>query len=90
MFKRWWFFLRIAVELSWKQIQHGNDLLGTVRVIKLAWLLTSEEGKRRLSEVEELRGKDLVCWCHTWDGIGDNPNFCHADILLELASPHSE
>ena len=34
----------------------------------------------------ELKGKDLVCWCHTWDGKGDNPSFCHADILLELAN----
>lgn len=35
---------------------------------------------------QELRGKDLVCWCHTWDGQGPNPNFCHADVLLELAN----
>ena len=27
---------------------------------------------------EQLRGKDLVCWCH--------PDPCHADILLELAN----
>lgn len=27
---------------------------------------------------EELRGKDLVCWCA--------PERCHADILLELAN----
>lgn len=33
-----------------------------------------------------LRGKDLVCWCHTWDGEGENPRYCHADILLELAN----
>lgn len=35
---------------------------------------------------QELLGKDLVCWCHTWDGTGDNPNYCHADILLEIAN----
>jgi len=28
--------------------------------------------------VDELRGKDLVCWC--------SPLPCHADILLELAN----
>ena len=28
--------------------------------------------------IEELRGKDLVCWCA--------PKPCHADILLELAN----
>lgn len=26
----------------------------------------------------ELRGKDLVCWCH--------PLPCHADVLLEIAN----
>jgi len=34
----------------------------------------------------ELKGKDLVCWCHNWDGIGTNPMFCHADVLLEVAN----
>ena len=28
--------------------------------------------------IEELKGKDLVCWC--------SPLPCHADILLELAA----
>ena len=31
-----------------------------------------------LISIEELRGKDLVCWCA--------PLPCHADILLELAN----
>lgn len=35
---------------------------------------------------KELRGKDLVCWCHEWDGIGKNPMYCHGDILLEIAN----
>lgn len=30
------------------------------------------------NELEELRGKDLVCWCA--------PLPCHADILLKLAN----
>lgn len=29
-------------------------------------------------DLDELRGKDLVCWCH--------PLPCHADVLLELAN----
>jgi hypothetical protein len=29
--------------------------------------------------IEQLRGKDLVCWCAL-----NNP--CHADVLLELAN----
>jgi hypothetical protein len=32
--------------------------------------------KRRLRE--ELRGKDLVCWCA--------PQRCHADVLLKYAN----
>lgn len=31
-----------------------------------------------ISEVWELRGKDLLCWCY--------PAPCHADVLLELAN----
>lgn len=30
-------------------------------------------------DIEELRGKDLACWCPL-----DQP--CHADVLLELAN----
>lgn len=32
------------------------------------------------SQVGELRGKDLACWCSL-----DQP--CHADVLLEIANP---
>lgn len=32
--------------------------------------------------IEQLRGKDLVCWCPL-----DQP--CHADVLLELANENS-
>ena len=31
-----------------------------------------------LSDTQELKGKDLVCWC--------SPLSCHADILLGLAN----
>ena len=34
---------------------------------------------RILSSIEELRGKDLACWCPL-----DQP--CHADVLLEMAN----
>jgi len=46
-------------------------------------VLADEEVKAHL---EELRGKDLVCWCHSWNGEGENPRYCHADILLELVN----
>ena len=32
----------------------------------------------RKKVIEELRGKDLVCWC--------SPKPCHGDILLEIAN----
>lgn len=47
------------------------------------YLLSNPELMKALPE---LKGKDLVCWCHTWDGTGENPGYCHADILLELAN----
>lgn len=31
-----------------------------------------------LDQLDELRGRDLVCWCA--------PLACHADVLLELAN----
>jgi len=33
-----------------------------------------------MQELDELRGRDLACWCSL-----DKP--CHADTLLELANP---
>lgn len=31
-----------------------------------------------LASLDELRGKDLICWCA--------PEPCHADVLMELAN----
>ena len=39
------------------------------------WLMTHPT---LMKDIEELRDKDLVCWCA--------PEPCHADILLELAN----
>lgn len=36
-----------------------------------------------LADIEQLRGKDLACFCRL-----DQP--CHADVLLELANPEVE
>lgn len=38
-------------------------------------------GLKRLAIREELRGKNLACWCSTEPGT-----FCHADVLLEIAN----
>jgi hypothetical protein len=40
--------------------------------------ITVGVGRRLLKDLDELRGKDLVCWCA--------PKACHADVLLELAN----
>ncbi len=37
-----------------------------------------QENDLLLSELEELRGKTLGCWCA--------PNACHGDVLMELAN----
>lgn len=34
---------------------------------------------------QQLRGKDLVCWCPLVDKDG-KPVPCHADVLLEIAN----
>jgi Domain of unknown function (DUF4326) len=31
-----------------------------------------------IDDIEELRGKDLACWCH--------PLPCHGDVLVEIAN----
>jgi hypothetical protein len=44
------------------------------------WLTTTLKGLALLREhLEELRGKNLACWCHA-----DEP--CHADLLMALAN----
>lgn len=45
-----------------------------------------ERLKKEPHWLDGLEGKDLVCWCHTWNGKGTNPLYCHADVLLELAN----
>lgn len=44
--------------------------------------LTAKHPPNRL---EELRGKNLACWCPLVDKEG-NPVPCHADVLLEMAN----
>lgn len=43
----------------------------------------------RIQAVEELRGKDLACWCPLEDEYGNRVP-CHADVLLELANQRVE
>lgn len=47
----------------------------------IEWLSGDEEGiEIRYQAKEELRGKDLACWCPL------DFRYCHADILLEVAN----
>jgi hypothetical protein len=39
------------------------------------WLISNKE---LYAQIEELRGKHLVCWCA--------PKSCHADVLLTIAN----
>lgn len=43
------------------------------------YLCATPRGHGLLSQLNELAGKDLVCWCPL-----DKP--CHADVLLRLAN----
>ena len=47
------------------------------------WDQLSVRRQWMLAHLEELRGKDLACWCAL-----DQP--CHADVLLELANQEHE
>ncbi|MDD5510628.1 MAG: DUF4326 domain-containing protein [Dehalococcoidales bacterium] len=42
------------------------------------WIRHCIKDNPKVYDLSELRGKDLVCWCH--------PQPCHADVLLELAN----
>lgn len=59
---------------------------GDVRIAFRTWLLVEgchanmpDKKQAILDSLDELRGKDLACWCRL-----DQP--CHADVLLELAN----
>lgn len=43
------------------------------------WLDGRVTGPERPTSFEDLRGKNLACWCRPGDP-------CHADVLLELAN----
>jgi hypothetical protein len=51
---------------------------GNVDVVELYadYIMTNEE---LLTDLDELVGKDLICWCA--------PQACHGDVLMALANP---
>ena len=55
-----------------------EDVIGFYKM----WImekLTDEIGLPPVPDIEELRGKDLACWCKPM-------NYCHVDVLIELLS----
>ncbi len=44
-----------------------------------SWMEMIQEQSPKRHDLEELRGKDLACWC-------DLENACHASVLLEMAN----
>jgi hypothetical protein len=47
-------------------------------VIRLYKILLDDNPEIKDAARQELRGKDLVCWCA--------PHKCHADVLMEIAN----
>ena len=56
----------------------GNPYVGS-KAVSLYRAHIAMLSQEILSMLEELRGKNLACWCSL-----DKP--CHADILLEIAN----
>ena len=51
-----------------------------------AYLYMTKEGNKLLLDLEELRGKNLACWCGEWK-YGDPEKIdCHGVILMEAAN----
>lgn len=76
-------FNSVAAFEAW--LVRGEIRLSALR--SRGWFPWTPEKKRRLAiirsrlldRLEELRGKDLACWCY----LGE---LCHADVLIKLAN----
>lgn len=60
----------------WQRMRGTEVVLMRARVVRM---YAQKPPDAALFEIEELRGKDLACWCPL-----DEP--CHADVLLEWAN----
>lgn len=43
------------------------------------WLTSTELGRKLFARIDELRGRNLACWCKPGET-------CHADVLLRWAN----
>lgn len=59
--------------------QNANVVVDNAHAVRLYKRFTAREVRIRIEAFQELRGKNLACWCRP-----DQP--CHADVLLELAN----
>ena len=59
--------------------ENGGNITPEVAVAEFTKALIDGRLQIKLHQMEDLRGKDLACWCPT-----SQP--CHADVLLELAN----
>jgi len=63
--------------------ENGGNITPEVAVAEFRKALLDGRLQIKLSNLFELRGRDLVCWCPL-----DQP--CHADVLIELANRSTE
>jgi hypothetical protein len=62
---------------SGKTVETSEHVMGFAATVSTLMTMPTLPPKRPV--LDELRGKDLACWCRL-----DQP--CHADVLLELAN----
>ena len=70
---------------SYKSNTRAQFILPTRREVLEAyreWIINGD-GKYLLSDLHELKGKTLGCWCKDATGKGKS---CHGDILVELVN----
>jgi hypothetical protein len=58
-----------------KPVRHRTGSRADVIAKYRAWIVTQSE---LMNALDELRGRDLVCWCA--------PLACHGNVLIELAN----
>lgn len=65
---------------KWGNPYIAGRVYGPFQAVKLyREYLTTGNGQHLLTQLSELRGHNLACWCKPG-------SHCHADVLLELAN----
>ena len=84
--------------LSVKYVGRGSKLGNRYRIppytrkeaIDLYEIWLTKEIEKDPEFLSEYSGVNVSCWCHDWDGMGENPRYCHAGIVLEVANDHAD